>query len=94
MEHVENTIKEKNTAGWLGLGIGPESTLQNLLDEMIITQRMFSIYLKLGTSYSHIKFGGFDKQAVDAESPNFHIVTSLDAEKWRFAMEDPSVANV
>ena len=49
---------------------------------------MFSIYLKLSSSYSHIKFGGFDKQAVDSESA-FHIVPSLDMEKWRFAMKEP-----
>jgi hypothetical protein len=59
-----------------------------MLDETIITQRMFSIYLKLSSSYSHIKFGGFDKQAVDSESA-FHIVPSLDMEKWRFAMKEP-----
>lgn len=91
VDEVATTISDKNANGYVGLLPGDDGIIQNLMENRLINQKMFSMFISLGTTNSHIKFGGYDRRAIKDGSA-FHIVQSTSPDRWRFAMTNVTVA--
>ena len=51
------------------------------------------MFIKLGSTESHIKFGGYDRRAIHDDSA-FHIVQSSVQDRWKFVMTNATLAGV
>ena len=87
VDDMTKAITDNNAEGVLGLLPSDDnfSLLQNMVNMKEITNRVFSLYIKLDSLESVIKFGGYDKNGIEAGYPYLKIVSDRD-DMWRFPL--------
>ena len=87
VDDMTKAITDNNAEGVLGLLPSDDnfSLLQNMVNMKEITNRVFSLYIKLDSLESVIKFGGYDKNGIEAGYPYLKIVSDRD-DMWRFSL--------